>query len=86
MSIVKKVIMFELNELIPKSKFYAAQLETAKTETKRKMMRKRLKQNNEKIADLIIALEKLEKKENNNVEDGIEGRAEAESSAEESIS
>lgn len=85
MSIVKQTIIAELQDLVTKSKHYAHELETSKTDVKRKMMKKRLKRNNEKVANLIVALERINKKEKKDVEDGAEGRAETKSSAEEFI-
>lgn len=80
MSLVKQAIIAELQELIPKSKHYADQLETAKTKVKKDLMRKRLKKNNEKVADLLVALDKLDKKEKEN-EDAVPERGVEKTSA-----
>jgi hypothetical protein len=70
MSLVKQAIIQELNALIPKSKHYASELESAKTQIKRNLMRKRLRANNEKVADLIVALEKINKNERKDTPNG----------------
>lgn len=58
--IVKQTIIAELEEIIPKSGYYKKQLDAAKTNAKRRLMTKRLKGNNKKVADLIMALERLD--------------------------
>lgn len=64
MSIVREAIKQELVDLIPKSQEYAEQIKTAKTDTKKRMLRKKLVKNNQKIADLMIALDRLPEEEN----------------------
>ena len=83
MSILKQTINAELIELIHISTQYAEQIDNAKTNTKRQMIKKRLRKNNEKIAELIVALEKLNKKEMDDVEDDSEGRTEKASTTKE---
>lgn len=63
MSLIKESIVEELKVLIPISTKYSEQLETAKTKTKKDIARKKLKQNNEKVADLLIALDRIIKNE-----------------------
>lgn len=58
--IVKQTIVAELEELMPKSAYYKKQLDTAKTNTKRRLMQKRLKKNNQQVISLIAALQKLD--------------------------
>ncbi len=80
MSLVKQAIIAELQELMPKSTHYSEQYENAKTKPKRDLMMKRLKKNNEKIADLIVALEKINEKEKQEDETAIrDGGVEEES-------
>lgn len=84
MSAVKEAIIEELQELLPKSKHYADQLETAKTKLKKDMMKKRLRKNNQKVADLLIALERIKKEAedgSNNPERGTTEESSAEKSA-----
>ena len=59
--IVRVALVEEIKEMMAKSKHYQQQMETSKTRTKMKLMKKRLKQNNKKLSDLLIALDRLEK-------------------------
>lgn len=73
MSMVRQAIIEELRELIPKSQEFSYRIETAKTNVKRDLYKKKLKKNNQKVADLIIALEKLEKEERNDTNNHTQG-------------
>jgi len=66
MSFVKETIVEELSTAIEKSKEYADKIKRAKTKTKSDIYHKKLKKNNQIVADLLIALDKLENKEYNN--------------------
>lgn len=70
MSLVTQAIDQELRELLPRSKFYAEEAKNAKTTVKRKLMEKRLKRNNEKISNLLIAQQRIHKKYENNATRG----------------
>ena len=86
--VVKQVIIAELQELMPKSQHYQKEYESAKTRTKKKLMMKRLKQNNTKVAELVMALQRLDGSsgEKPNVVSATEtGGAETESATEESV-
>lgn len=74
MSLVKQAIIEELKDLIPKSVKYSELMKSSKTKTKYDMMKDRLKRNNEQIAELMTALDILEKRESaptseSNIED-----------------
>lgn len=76
-SLVKQAIIEELREIMPLSVKYKSEMETAKTKTKEGLMRKRLTENNKKVAELLVALERLDKaKGNNNELYNSEGRVE----------
>lgn len=83
MSVVKTAILVELQDRIAKSQKYDALCSTAKTTTKKNFYKKKLVANNNIVADLIVALEKLNKKNNNGETDVApvpEGHLESESS------
>jgi len=58
-----KAVRKEILALMRQSTIISKTLETAKTRTKRSVYRKKLKRINNKAADLIIALDDLEKEE-----------------------
>jgi len=60
MSVVKKALLDELQTSIRLSKEYSDKIKNAKTKTKIDLYRKKLKKNNNIIADMMIALDKLE--------------------------
>lgn len=83
MSLVKDVIVQEIQDLIPKSKHYADEVEAAKTNVKRNYMKKRLKKINEQVAQLLVALDRVAPKENNNEPTNNSERGTTETSASE---
>lgn len=79
MSIVKDAILVELRERVVKSQEYDALCTTAKTKTKREFYKKKLRENNIVVADLIVALERINKQEgetSNGPADNAEGHSE----------
>jgi len=82
-SVVKTAILVELQERITKSQEYDSLCSTAKTSTKKNFYKKKLIANNNIVADLIVALEKLNKNNKNGEADGTpepEGHPESASS------
>ena len=71
MSLVKQTIMAEIQHLLPLSAKYKEEFNNAKTNTKRKYMMKKLHQNNKKVRDLFVALDRLNPKKD--VQDTTEG-------------
>lgn len=67
-SLIKQAIIEELREIMPLSVKYKNEMETATTKVKESLMRKRLTENNEKVAELLVALERLDKVKGNNNE------------------
>lgn len=65
MSLVKEAIMAELQDAIKLSTEYKEKLDNAKTDIKAKTYKKKLKKNNQIIADMLIALDKLDKQDYN---------------------
>ena len=65
MSIVKNAIKEELTTAVAVSKGYANKIATAKTKIKSDTYRKKLKKNNQVVANLLLALDKIENKEYN---------------------
>lgn len=56
----------ELMHRMKTSKELNAQIATAKTSTKRKFYRKKLKENNDIAADVLVALDKMQKAKETN--------------------
>ena len=65
MSIVHDAIVEELQTRMKKSVDYKQQIDTAKTKIKRKILSKRLKKNNEIVAELMKSLEAMNKTKEN---------------------
>jgi hypothetical protein len=63
MSIVKQAIILELQEKGAKAVEFKKKVDSAKTDVKRALYKKKLKKNNEEAADLFIALNRLVEKE-----------------------
>lgn len=61
MSIVREILLDELKSAIGLSKEYAGKIKYAKTKPKIDVYTKKLKKNNKIVADLVIALDKIEK-------------------------
>jgi predicted DNA-binding protein YlxM (UPF0122 family) len=61
MSIVKEALVDELKSAIELSKEYDSKIKTAKTKVKSDVYTKKLKKNNKIVADLVIALDKVDK-------------------------
>jgi len=62
MSIVKKSITATLLEAMELSKEYAEKIEAAKTTAKSSLYYKKLKKNNKIVANLLLALDKVDNK------------------------
>jgi len=85
-AVVQKTIVAELKELMPKSVHFKHERDTAKTRTKKQLMDKRLKANNKKISDLLLALQRLNNvKGNPNETSSNPRRTETESAASEPV-
>jgi len=65
MSIVKEAIMVELQSAMKSSKEYSDKIKTAKTKVKSTFYTKKLKSSNQIVADLLIALDKVNNKDYN---------------------
>ena len=63
MSILREAIKQELLDLIPVSVKLSEDIDTAKTTYKRNYLKKKLVKNNQKIADLSLALDKIPEEE-----------------------
>lgn len=63
MSVVKDILIDELKSSIALSSEYAIKIKRAKTKTKANLYHKKLKKNNQIVADLIVALDKLDNPE-----------------------
>ncbi len=61
MSIVTDSVRAELIESIARSKEFADKIKTAKTKPKKDLYTKKLEKNNKTVANLIIALDNIEK-------------------------
>ena len=84
--IVRVALVEEIKEMMAKSKHYQEQIGSSKTRTKKNLMQKRLKQNNRKLSDLLVALDRLEKRREvqpNAPTNQNDGRAEEASGTEE---
>lgn len=66
MSIVRDSLRAELNKAVEISKEYSSKVKSAKTKIKKTYFTKKLKKNNNLIANMIIALDKIEKGSYNN--------------------
>jgi len=66
MSIVQDSLRAELSKAVEISKKYSAKAKSAKTKTKNTYFTRKLKKNNNLIANMIIALDKIEKGRYNN--------------------
>ncbi len=62
MAMVKDILKDEINKAIARSKGYAEKIAASTTEPKKNLYTKKLKKNNKVMADLIIALDKIQKK------------------------
>jgi hypothetical protein len=65
MSIVKEAIMIELQSAMKSSKEYSDKVKNAKTKVKSTFYTKKLKSSNQIVADLLIALDKVNNKDYN---------------------
>jgi len=65
MSLIKNAVIDELRAAMALSKEFKEKIDGAKTDIKRKTYKKKLKKNNEIVADLVMALDKLEKRDYN---------------------
>ena len=65
MSIVREAIMDELETAMKLSKGYSDKVNTAKTKVKSAFYGKKLKNSNQIVADLLIALDKVDNKDYN---------------------
>lgn len=63
MSIVKQTLILEIRQHIANAVEWKQKIDSAKTETKRSVYKKKLKKNNIAAADLFTALDKLVKNE-----------------------
>jgi hypothetical protein len=79
MSLVKQTIEIEITERVAKSKEYFEKMKTAKTKVKEKTYAKKLKENNNILADLIIALDKLNESQYNTQDNNDNGKSDVES-------
>jgi len=61
MSLVKNILVEELKSSIALSTEYSSKIKSAKTKTKAAVYLKKLKKNNKIVADLVVALDKVEK-------------------------
>lgn len=61
MSLVKDALVAELQSVFTLSKEYADKIKNAETRTKSDFYKKKLKKNNQIAADMVIALDKLDK-------------------------
>lgn len=66
MSIVRDSLRKELSLAVTLSEEYSANAKSARTKTKNTYFTKKLKKNNNLIANMIIALDKIEKRSYNN--------------------
>lgn len=62
MSIVKEALVEELQSAMKLSKEYSDKVKTAKTKVKSTFYTKKLKNSNQIVADLLIALDKVDNK------------------------
>lgn len=65
MSIVKDALIEEIKQKAELSQDYYNIIQTASTEAKKRLYRKKLAKHNNMLADLIISLDKLEKSQYN---------------------
>jgi len=65
MSFVKEALIAEIQDAIKLSKEYKEKIDTAKTTVKQTVYRKKLKKNNQIVADMVMALDKLNKQDYN---------------------
>ena len=73
MSLVKQALILEIRQHIANAVDWKQKIDTAKTEAKRNVYKKKLKKNNIEAADLFTALDKLLVKEalNKKALDGV---------------
>lgn len=74
MSVIKDLLIEELQTGAKQSKKYKTLLDNAKTETKRKYYKRKLKKNNTLNAKLVMALDNLIDKENKNEHTSDDGK------------
>jgi hypothetical protein len=79
MSLVKTALKQEIAERTQKSQDYFVKMKTAKTKIKEKTYAKKLKENNNILADLIIALDKLNESQYNTQDNNKNGKGDVES-------
>jgi RNA processing factor Prp31 len=65
MSFVKEALIEEIREAIKRSTDYKEKIDTAKTSIKANTYKKKLKKNNQIVADLVMALDKIDKEDYN---------------------
>jgi len=65
-TILKETVKVELQSLIAQSVKFQNLINTSKTNVKQNLYKKKLKKNNEKIYDLLLALDKIETLKDNN--------------------
>jgi len=65
MSMVKDALIAEIQDAIRLSTEYKEKVDTAKTKVKRDTYKKKLKKNNMLVADMVMALDKLNKQDYN---------------------
>ena len=81
MSLVKEAITQEIAERVEKSKEYYNKYTTAKTNIKKKTYKKKLTENNNVLADLLIALDKLDNSQYNSPNNDKNGLGDVEHNA-----
>lgn len=69
-ALVKAALIEEIQEAMPISTQLQENIKNAKTPTKRNMLTKKLKKHNNKVADLVIALDRLDKNDNKEADNG----------------
>ena len=73
MSIVKDALIEEIKQKAQLSQEYYNIIQTAKSEAKKRLYRKKLTKHNNVLADLIISLDKLEKSQYNSQDNNDTG-------------
>lgn len=62
---LKDLVLVEVRRLVVISKAYKEKIDTAKTKPKKDLYAKKIRKNNDKLADMIIRLEQLNRIESN---------------------
>jgi len=65
---IKDLVLLEVQRLVTISKMYKEKIDTAKTKPKKDLYLKKIRKNNEKLADMIMRLERLNRIESSNDE------------------